>query len=179
MTALAANGKCFSISTWRRYFMQSFYFEAKQVSFFHPLPKTRTYFYGRLIDGAARIFPTSNAATGNWTHISSVAPTLKDFNPRCFIDWATVAVAVTVTGEANSIGLDWPKIFLSGWRISRKCRSRPGNGFPFVLVARGPLVHDPVAGNGPFRIWKLRHGSTAAASSTRSRCHRKLNRFCS
>ena len=41
--------------------------------FFHLLPKPRTYFYVQLIDGAARIFPTSNAATGNQTHVSSVA----------------------------------------------------------------------------------------------------------
>ena len=33
--------------------------------FFHLLPKLRTYFYVRLIDGAARIFPTSNTMTWN------------------------------------------------------------------------------------------------------------------
>ena len=32
------------------------------------------HFYVRLIDGTARIFPNSYAATGNQTHISSIAP---------------------------------------------------------------------------------------------------------
>ena len=42
--------------------------------FSHLLPKPRTYVYVRLIDGAARIFPNSYAATGNQTHVSRVAP---------------------------------------------------------------------------------------------------------
>ena len=54
--------------------------------FFHLLPKLRTYFYVGLIDGAARIFPTSYAATGNRTHASSVAPLLRDLNPGRFTD---------------------------------------------------------------------------------------------
>ena len=65
--------------------------------FFHLLPKLRTYFYVCLIDGSARIFPTSYAATGNWTHISSVAPLLRDLNPRRFIDWAAAAAAGSST----------------------------------------------------------------------------------
>ena len=60
-------------------------------SFFHLLPKPHTYFYVRLIDGAARIFPTSYAATGNQTHVSSVAPLVRDLNPGRFTDWATAA----------------------------------------------------------------------------------------
>ena len=62
-------------------------------AFFHPLPKPRTYIYVRLIDGTARIFPNSYAATGNWTHISSVAPLSRDLNLGCFTNWATAAAA--------------------------------------------------------------------------------------
>ena len=40
----------------------------------HPLPKPRTYFNVRLIDGMARFFPNSCAATWNQTHVSRVAP---------------------------------------------------------------------------------------------------------
>ena len=45
--------------------------------FFSSTPHTfahlpRTYFYACLIDSTARIFPTSDATTGNRTHISSV-----------------------------------------------------------------------------------------------------------
>ena len=36
-------------------------------------PKLRTYFYVHLMDGAARIFPSSYAATENQTHVRSVA----------------------------------------------------------------------------------------------------------
>ena len=36
------------------------------------------------VDGVARIFPTSYAATGNQTHISSVALLLRDLNPGRF-----------------------------------------------------------------------------------------------
>ena len=54
--------------------------------FSHLLPKPPTYFYVHLIDGAARIFPNSYAATGNRTHVSSVAHLLRDFNPGCFTD---------------------------------------------------------------------------------------------
>ena len=43
----------------------------------HLFPKPCTYFYVRLIDGVARIFPTSFALTGNWTRVSSVAPLLR------------------------------------------------------------------------------------------------------
>ena len=43
-------------------------------TFFHLLPKPGTYFYVHLMDGAARIFPYSYAATGNQTHVSRVAP---------------------------------------------------------------------------------------------------------
>ena len=45
-----------------------------------------TYFNVSLIAGAARIFPTSNAATGSQTHVSSVAPLLRDLNPGPFTD---------------------------------------------------------------------------------------------
>ena len=61
--------------------------------FFLLLPKTRTYFCVRLIDGTARIFPTSYAATEIQTHVSSVAPLLRDLNPGRFTDWATAAAA--------------------------------------------------------------------------------------
>ena len=61
--------------------------------FFHLPPKLGTNFYVRLIDGAARIFPTSHATTGNQTHVSSVAPLLRDINPVRFSDLATAAVA--------------------------------------------------------------------------------------
>ena len=40
---------------------------------FFILPKLRNYNLIRLIDGAARIFPTTYAATGNQTHVSSFA----------------------------------------------------------------------------------------------------------
>ena len=44
-------------------------------SFFsHLLRKPRTYFCVHLMDGAARIFPNSYAATGNRTRVSRVAP---------------------------------------------------------------------------------------------------------
>ena len=42
--------------------------------FFHLHPKPRTYFHVCLLDGTAMIFPTSDAATRNQTHISSLAP---------------------------------------------------------------------------------------------------------
>ena len=54
--------------------------------FSHLLPKPRTYFYVCLIDGTARIFPTSYAATKNRIHISSVEPLLKDLNPGHYTD---------------------------------------------------------------------------------------------
>ena len=67
--------------------------------FFHLLPKRGTNFYVCLIEGAARVFPTSYAPTGNWTHISSVAPLLRDLKPGHFSDWATVvAASEQVTG---------------------------------------------------------------------------------
>ena len=54
------------------------------IRFFHLLPKLRTYLYVPNKDGAARIFPNSDAVIGNQTHVSSVAPLLKDLNPGCF-----------------------------------------------------------------------------------------------
>ena len=62
--------------------------------FFHLLPRPSNYFYVCLIDRVARIFPNSYyAATGNLTQISSIAPLLRLFNPRCFTNWATLAAA--------------------------------------------------------------------------------------
>ena len=49
--------------------------------FFQVLPKLRIYLYVRLINGAAGIFLTSYAATGNRTCISLVAPLMRDLNP--------------------------------------------------------------------------------------------------
>ena len=50
----------------------------KNKLFFHLLPKPRTYFCVRLIDGTARIFLTSYASIGNQNHVSPVAPRLRD-----------------------------------------------------------------------------------------------------
>ena len=61
--------------------------------FSHLLPKLRTYFYVRLIDGVARIFPTYYAASSIWTRIRLVAPLLRDLNPGHFTNWATAAAA--------------------------------------------------------------------------------------
>ena len=59
-------------------------YESIQVNIFSRLlPKPCTCFYVCLIDGAARIFPYSYAATGIRTH---VAPLLRDLNPVCFTD---------------------------------------------------------------------------------------------
>ena len=49
--------------------------------FFHLLPKPRTYFYVRLIDGAARIFLSPYAAARIRTHVSSTWGLLKDALP--------------------------------------------------------------------------------------------------
>ena len=57
--------------------------------FFHLLPKL----YVCLIDGAARFFPNSYVATGIWTHVSSVAPLLRDFHPGLVTNWAIEAAA--------------------------------------------------------------------------------------
>ena len=51
-----------------------------------PIYKVRTFFHVHLIDGTARIFSTSRAATGNQTHVSSVAPHLRDLHPARFSD---------------------------------------------------------------------------------------------
>ena len=48
--------------------------------------KPRTYFYIFLVDGVARIFPTSCATTGNQTQVSSVAPLVRDPHPGRFTD---------------------------------------------------------------------------------------------
>ena len=62
--------------------------------FLYLIPKLRTYFNVCLIDGAARIFPSSYSATGNQTHGSSVAHlSLRDLSKGSFIDWATAAAA--------------------------------------------------------------------------------------
>ena len=61
------------------------------IYFFHLLPQT--YSCVHLKSRLARIYPTSNAATGNQTHVSSVVPLLWDLNPECFTDWATKATA--------------------------------------------------------------------------------------
>ena len=47
------------------------YVPMEQKYFFHLLPKPHSYFYVYLINGVARIFPSSYDATRNWTHISS------------------------------------------------------------------------------------------------------------
>ena len=44
--------------------------------FFHLLPKLRTYYLVRLIDGADGIFPTSYAGASNWNHARSVQDAL-------------------------------------------------------------------------------------------------------
>ena len=56
------------------------------------------------MDRVARIFLTSYAATGNQTHVSSVAPLLRDLNPGRFTDSATAAAA-TNYWHALSFGL--------------------------------------------------------------------------
>ena len=53
---------------------------------FDLLPKPRIYFYVCLIDGATKIFPTSYAASGNQTQVSSVPPLLRDLNPGSVTD---------------------------------------------------------------------------------------------
>ena len=58
-------------------------------NFFHLLPKLRTYFYVCLIDGSARIFPTSYATTGNRTHVSS----LKIILPFCN-EWNNLKISL-------------------------------------------------------------------------------------
>ena len=47
------------------------------------------------IDGAAMIFPTSYAATGNQTIISSVEPLLRDLKAGRFSGCATMAAAIS------------------------------------------------------------------------------------
>ena len=54
-----------------------------QSFFSRLLPKPQTYFYVHLINGEARIFPNSYAATGNQTQVISVAPL---FAPGHFTD---------------------------------------------------------------------------------------------
>ena len=62
--------------------------------FFHLLPKQCPYFYVRVIDSTAGIFfPNSYAATGNQTHVSSVASLLRDLNPGYLTSWANAAAA--------------------------------------------------------------------------------------
>ena len=58
---------------------------------FNLLPKPRTYLYVCLIDGAARIFTTMYAVTGNQTHVSSVASLLRNFYPGNLTSLATAA----------------------------------------------------------------------------------------
>ena len=53
----------------------------KEVDIFYQLPKPHTYFHVSLIEGTARIFPTSFAVIGNRTRVSSVAHLLRNFNP--------------------------------------------------------------------------------------------------
>ena len=62
--------------------------------FFNLLPTLCTYFHVYLIDGAARIFPTSHAATENQTNVSSATPLFEGFKQGCFTDWATAAMAL-------------------------------------------------------------------------------------
>ena len=54
-----------------------------------------------------RILPHSYAATRNRTHISSVAPLLRDLYPGCFTDWATAAAATKLSYSSIWISL-WP-----------------------------------------------------------------------
>ena len=49
-------------------------------------------------------FSYSYAATGNRTHVSVVAPRLRDLNPRRFTDWATSAAA-----SVDSHWCHWPE----------------------------------------------------------------------
>ena len=56
------------------------------ANFFSSTSQTRSYFYAGLIDGAARIFPTSYAATGNCAHACTVEPLLRGLNPGRFSD---------------------------------------------------------------------------------------------
>ena len=80
----------------------------------------RTSFHVRLIDGAYRIFLTCHAATGNWTHISSVAPLLRDLSPGGFTDWATAAAAwkVQLSLKCFSSLEELPKLFLCAALLS-------------------------------------------------------------
>ena len=64
--------KAWSLSCSARY-----YYYGKSLDVPYLLPKPRTSFYVHLI---ARL-PASYAATGNRTHVSSVAPLLRDLNP--------------------------------------------------------------------------------------------------
>ena len=89
--------------------------------------------YVRLLYGEARIFPNSNATTGNQTESSSVAPLLWDLNPGHFIDRAPATSKPSVLFEptfSRCQGLRW-----SRWARSQRCRwqkgsttSRPGSG---------------------------------------------------
>ena len=63
------------------------------IFLFLSLPKQRTYYYVCLIDGTARFFPNSYPATGNQTHVSSVAPLLMDLKSGRFTNWGTAAAA--------------------------------------------------------------------------------------
>ena len=59
--------------------------------FFHPLPRPSTYSYRPLIDGMARIFPTSYAATGIKIALAQLH-FFRDLSPGCSTDWAIIAV---------------------------------------------------------------------------------------
>ena len=76
-------------------------------------------------------FPTSYAVTGNQTHISSVAPLLRDLNPGCFSNWATATratspklISPTNLGTATRVDCrpqkkrEWKKPLLSfDWQL--------------------------------------------------------------
>ena len=72
-------------------------------------PKARSYCFVRLIDGAARIFPTSYAVTRNRAQASSVAPVLRAINPGRFTDLATAAAATynCLVGLCNGVKVEW------------------------------------------------------------------------
>ena len=74
-------------------------------SFFHLLHKPRTYFHFAWQMVRLVSFPTSHAATRNWTHISLAASLLRDLNPGRFTDWADVAAA------GAKVALTWSAFF--------------------------------------------------------------------
>ena len=80
---------CLPLQPIKLHFSASFGYSRSKctmIFFLHLLPKLRTFSYVCLKVDAGKIFHTSYATAGNQTHISSVAPRLRDLNLGRFTD---------------------------------------------------------------------------------------------